>query len=480
MRVALISFHAHGDRSFLDDRELALAAGDLRDAGVPSDRVVAVIPRGEDAAIEERVIAALREYHVIVYERVFSRALIARLRAALPGATMIACDGEHAQLHPIADRHVRGDLRRGIAAAIGELAGASIPVSSAWRPNLRPRVIGEVPSAALRTFSIEGSAGCPWDRDARASPIYEGAKIPDGIGRGCAFCTTGNRYEPAPANETAARVIEKIRWVRAEAPEIRHLVLKDQSPFAWLEAVVAKIEEEALGPLTLMLETRVDWLLRNRARLERALAIAQRSGNKICPYLIGIESFSQPELDRFLKGVRAEDNIAFLETLDALAAAWGETLDLAHCSFGFVMFTPWTTLDDLRANHRAIVRTRFDRRRGALLASRARLYPDTALYWLAERDGLLAERWEHVLDDNATRYGYFPGHPWRFAEPRVARLAAIARDVGERTRWRDQVALLGTLLDAFESGREDALDVDALVGAVERGALTARAELTPA
>ena len=41
--LAILSVHSHGDRSFLDDRELALVSGELREAGIDNDLVVAVI-----------------------------------------------------------------------------------------------------------------------------------------------------------------------------------------------------------------------------------------------------------------------------------------------------------------------------------------------------------------------------------------------------------------------------------------------------
>ena len=42
-RVAVVSLHSHGDRSFLDDRGLALVAGDLRAGGVDADLVDGVM-----------------------------------------------------------------------------------------------------------------------------------------------------------------------------------------------------------------------------------------------------------------------------------------------------------------------------------------------------------------------------------------------------------------------------------------------------
>lgn len=469
-RVAILSFHAHADRSFLDDRELALTSGDLTRAGFVNDLVVVHLPDATDApppALLERLAA----YDTIVYERVFSRPLVAALRDALPRHTFIACQGEHRLLAPPADYECRGELRRALVALLGWLNGARAtpppgtrrrvddrfePIEPAepltdeplaYAPNLRPVEIG---GRSPATFSILGNAGCPYQADARDNPLYAGVPMPDGMGKGCAFCTTGNRYEHRAVDETTRSVLEQLRYVRREAPERATLVLKDQSPFAWLPEVVERIGEEELGPLTLLLETRVDWFVRNAARFERALERARDAKVKLAPYLIGIESFSQAELDRFNKGMHAEDNVTFLESLDRWEALFPESLDLSHASFGFVLFTPWTTMDDLRQNHAAIVRTGLDRFRGSLLLSRARLYPDTALYWLAKRDGLLAERWEHEGEDNARRYGYFPGQPWRFHDPTVSRLSSLAIELSERMGSRDQRRLFGALIAAIE------------------------------
>ncbi|MGE0784972.1 MAG: hypothetical protein AB7S26_04730 [Sandaracinaceae bacterium] len=476
-RVAILSLHSHADRSFLDDRELALVSGDLRRAGVDNELVVAHVP-DDAASVPAELVALLAPFDTLIYERVWSRELIEALRRALPGRRLIACEGEHALLAPPADVICRGDLRRTVPAVLAWLDGsrAAPPgtrerVDGAWRevrptaepsdeplpwePNLAPRFSdGEAAERyAAQPVSVIGNPGCPFQADARANPLYEGARLPDGMGRGCAFCTTGNRYEPSPPDATRERVLERIRYVRAHGARDR-IVLKDQNPFAWLGELVARIGEERLGPLTLMLETRVDWFVRNARRFERALEQAEAAEVTIAPYLIGIESFSQAELDRFNKGVDAEDNIRFLDHLDEWAAKHPRTLDLSHAAFGFVLFTPWTTLADLRINHRAIQRTRFDRFRGSLLLSRARLYPDTALYYLAERDGLLCDAWPHEGADNAARYGYFPGHPWRFADPVVERLSALAATLSVRSDHRDQVGTLGRLLDAFERGVE--------------------------
>lgn len=475
-RVAILSFHSHGDRSFLDDRDLAIVCGDLRDDGIAADLVLVAFGAGEalDRAVEEQLALALAPYDAVVFERVWSAALVVRLRAALPDRTFIHCRGEHVLADPPADYVCPSDLRQGLPALIDHLRGVvrapppgtlakkdgawisvgapslAPPRPRRYAPTLRPVVVNPDGFPASRTFSILGNAGCPYQADARDNPVYAGAVIPAGLGRGCAFCTTGNTYEARPAAEAAAFVLEQLRYLRTTAPELVTLVLKDQNPFAYLTEVVQTLAAEGLGPFTLMLETRADWLTRSARRFDDALRAARSGGIRISPFLVGIESFSQPELDRYNKGTTAEANVAFLERLWSLRDLHGETLDLASASFGFVLFSPWTTLDDLETNLRAIQRTRFDQLRGRLLLSRSRLYPDTALYYLAERDGLLIDAFREG-EDTSRRYGYYPARPWRFQHDDVAHFAALATALVEATGGRDEIALFARLIAAFRA-----------------------------
>jgi hypothetical protein len=478
-RVAILSFHSHGDRSFLDDRELAVVSAELRADGVVNDLVLVAFgaDAGTDASTLQLLIARLASYDVVVFERVWSAELVAQLRAALPGTPFIHCRGEHALEDPPADYVCGREVRQSLPRLLAHLRGAPIPPlvgtlarrDGAWidiggpslappraRPfvaNVRPVIVNPEAFPATRSFSVVGNAGCPYQADARDNPVYAGVAIPEGLGRGCAFCTTGNHYEARPPADTAASVLEQLRFLRREAPELQRIVLKDQNPLGYLTEVVSALADERLGPFTLMLETRADWLTRNARRFDDALAAARRAGIRISPFLVGIESFSQPELDRYNKGTTAAANEAFLASLWALRERHGETLDLESASFGFVLFTPWTTLDDLETNLRAIQRTRFDRLRGRLLLSRARLYPDTALYYLAQRDGLLAEAFREG-EDSSRRYGYYPAHPWRFERPEVAHFAALATTLTAALGGRDELAIFERLVAAFRAAAD--------------------------
>lgn len=482
--VAILSFHSHSDRSFLDDRELALLSGALRARGIANDLILTVVPRdgNGEADVEDRLAAALAPYDPVVYERVWNPRVIAGLRRALPGKTFIGLRGEHLMLDEApADYFCDGQARRLLAPLIEWLRGeseappqgtlrrsagetsretrwqaladgvAAPAADDAYAPNLRPVVVNPEALPAVRTFSVVGNEGCPFQLDARDNPLYAGVDIPAAYGRGCAFCTTGNHYEGRPNEVTAASVLAQIRYVRAQAPELNLLVLKDQNPFGYLTEVVERCADEGLRDFTLLLETRAEWFLRNAARFARALAVARDIGVRLAPFLVGIENFSQAELDRFNKGTTVATNVEFIDTLWRWKDEYGEALDLDHAAFGFILLTPWTTMDDLAANLEAIRRTRFDQLRGSVLLSRARLYPDTALYYLARRDGLLAEEFASAADDASRRYGYYPSHPWRHRHADVAHFAALATELAERNDYRDMVNLFAALLDAFSA-----------------------------
>lgn len=488
-RVAILSLHSHGERSFLDDASLALLSGDLRRESIDNDLVVAVLDAQSEAPTDssdfDRLVCALGEYDVVIYERVWSRRVAARLRELLPGKTFIHCTGEHELEHPPADYLCRGEFREVVPALFSYLRGdrKDLPPGAyvhdaggfrgrpyigtksqrPWEPNLDPRIVNADVLPAFRTFSIEGNHGCPYQSDARHNPLYANTNIPDGFGLGCAFCVTGNEYEASTAEETVDRVLTQLRYVRRNAPGLEYLVLKDQNPFPYLADLIDTCLGEQLGGFTLLLETRADWFLRSQRRLERALATAVRADVRISPFLVGVENFSQAELDRFNKGTTSETLMCFVDSLWAWKERFPETLDLEHASHGFILLSPWTTFEDLRINYEAVKQTGFNRLRGALLVSRVRLYPDTALYYLAERDGLLAGEYGSAEEDSAKRYGYFPARPWRFVEPDVEHFANLAAELHRSTGGRDELSTWCCLLEAFEAA-DHYSDVD--VGSV--------------
>ncbi|MEZ4399501.1 MAG: radical SAM protein [Kofleriaceae bacterium] len=485
MRVAFLSLHSHGDRSFLDDNALALAAGQARRRGVDAALVVVALDGGvadpTTAAAFGRLVDVLAGFDVVVYQRTWTRAIPAALVAALPAATVVHWRGEHVLDDPPGRYQAEG---RALPDLLAYLAGdrptvpvgAQARVDGGWRaglgaltvaadaafvPDLRPIVVNPEALPAERVLSLDGNPGCPYQADARANPAYAGVELPAGVGRGCGFCTTGNHYQARPQRALVAELVAQLTYVRREAPDLRRIVLRDQNPFGYLAELMEACAEAGVGGVTLLLQTRADWLVAGERRFLRALDAAARAGITVTPFLVGIESFSQAELDRMNKGVAVADNHALLAALRRWAGH--PAFDLAGASFGFILFTPWTTMADLEAAYAGIVATDFDRLRGRILTARVRLYPDTAMYYLAARDGLLADG--GGATGQPGRYGYFPDHAWRFADPTVARFAELAASASDATGGRDERRVFRALLDAFAAAPAAAVTLaDVLAG----------------
>ena len=490
LRTAFLSLHSHGDRSFLDDSVLAHLSGQLRQLGYDNELVVAAL----DGALEDpsdteqfrQLVAALRPFDTIVYERVWSARIPEALCCALPNKTFVHLRGEHDMDDP-AGRFVC-DHRRAMASLLDYISGArsSLPTLTReragedWRaglsaltdahsddafvPNLHPVIATPGALPEQRSFAIEGNPGCPYQSDARDNPLYADVDIPDGLGRGCAFCTTGNHYQGAAQADAIARVMTQLRYVRANAPALTTLVLRDQNPFGYLTEVLQACAAEGVGGFALLLQTRADWLLQGERRFGLALEAAARASITVSPFLVGIENFSQAELDRYNKGIEAATNVKLLAALRTWDAAH-TSFDLSQASFGFILFSPWTTMADLRTNYEAIRETGLHELRGRLLLSRVRLYPDTALYYLAEKEGLLdGERRSSVA---AGRYGYFPDVLWRFKDSKTELFARVAAEASERTSGRDELQLFGVLLESFEASATGAdVTVEAVLQAM--------------
>lgn len=466
--AAILSLHSHRDRSFLDDVILHHISGALRSAGIDNDLVVALLPAGDDEAWSA-LLQTLRAYPTIVYERLWDAGIIERLANDLPQATLVRLIGEH-DLSRAPAHHVCPADPKTVVELLGRIAKRPEFVGELPRyaPNVAPVYVTPEARPKAPSFPITGNIGCPYQTDARTNPIFEGIDIPREFGRGCGFCTTGNHYEYKPKDEALDWALIQLRYLRTHAPDLQTLVLRDQNPFYYLTELVETAERENLGPFTLLIESRADWWLQNSGRFVRALEAAKRSSIKLAPFLVGIENFSQPELDRFNKGASAETLIKFLGALHRWHADYPTAIDLSHAAFGFIMFTPWTTLDDLRTNLECIRQTGMDRFRGHLLLSRVRLYPDTALYWLAKRDGFLIDDYARPEDDASARYGYLPAKPYRFRDPKVARIAELATEYIKQHGGRDERRLLEVMLGLVQNAADPALvTVDDIVRAME-------------
>lgn len=458
--ILFLTVFAKQETSYFLDLHLAYLAGVLRALGVRCDLAEAYLKRGDEAYnadVLERVRAfvATGHYRRVVLVRAWEPALLEAVAAAQGHPEVVPF--ERFEQAPLL---VAFAAARQQAASPGQDASLATVTPAAWEeplqllleaePVLDITVINPDFRPPRPWLTLFGDDSCVWRRDVREAAFLAGCPLPDDGSvslRGCSFCRIRKEATRRSADRIWPTVLRQLRRLAALRPDARDYVLIDQAPFAYVERVVALLGDLGLTGATLYLQARVDVFLKNLTRFEACLARARAVGVKVSPYLVGIESFSDAELARLHKGVSAADNERFLAELDRLADSWPDALETSGWSFGFLLFTPWTTPADLATNLAAFRRVGMTRFRGDEILTKLRLTPDLPLYHKAAADGLLLPAWPHAFLSNAARWGYEAETPWRFADLRVQRVAELVFSLYEPRKPLDQYAFLELVLD---------------------------------
>ncbi len=277
-------------------------------------------------------------------------------------------------------------------------------------------VIGLSPEEAGSTRYLVMNMGCPYRGAPNTSAFLDGLSLPTAWGdRGCTFCNVGP-YERQSAAERRALMDTQLAAL-AKRGTYERLVVQDEYIFRDLDTLVERLLAHGASGVEVMVRARVEYIESCEPQLVRALELLGDRGT-ITPYLIGFENFADAELARYNKGQTGADAEAAIARLDALAERW-PGLRMSP-SQGFILFGPWTTLEDLDANVAAFRRVGFQRFRGRITRSKLRLNPDAALVARARADGLLVEAHARPDEDNAADAGYQAELPYRFQSPAVA------------------------------------------------------------
>jgi hypothetical protein len=494
-QVVLLDCYANSNL-FVGDETFRGLAGRLHQIGIEAaliDLVRDEAPPGKDA---EGALSRLRSIPatVVVVSRAWSESLVAALRdAASRDARLVryshgAPSALDAQFDAVLD-----------AEGIVKLLGGLDAAAPHWR-RTRGELAVRGPTPAISTAarpSISGPAhGCPFLVDVRTSPAYRdsGIDYERVQTKGCAFCLDNvGAFAVFPAEEVVETWLTQLRALRRERPDVREILLTDERPHPYLPALFrAILDDSALHGIELLMKTRVDWLAEYADSAVRdACELAEQSGSVLHIYLVGFESFHQPDLDLFNKAVHVADNVRAIDTLRRLEAEHPRSFEFRRLHMhGIILFHPWTTPAALLDNARAMRAVRFHDLRLYALRTRMRLYASVPLHALAARQDLLVERFEDGRIDRAVEQGYDASVPWRFADPRSEVIFRAANRVADALpqlhdadvlemvtrfvlRWpafvdTPDLAALPLLLAPFSWGASPA-DVVAVGGAVLAG-----------
>ncbi len=474
MRIGFLHPYKMADHYFVEAIEAA-AIADLRLDGHDADAVEYVFDAARNEADQLRELRAaldVERFDLLFLQRVWSDDVVEALRG-LPLVGWATEDLVERGVLSAAVVEPTREAARAVARAIADglplthVPGVATRIDGVFHHARAPRRLtvlsqladAEFAYAQRKTLSksranearatVLSNSGCAYRGVPNKTGVFDGVEMPSEVSTaGCTFCDASG-YERMSEGDAIALLVRQVRALLEQRPSVREIAIKDDYAVRFIARLGDALRPLDLGDREILLSARADYLLEMRADIEEALA--GRFPAKLGFYLIGFENFADAELVRFNKGMSA----AQLERSVALMNEWSERFVgrfRVTPSGGFILFTPWTTLEDLRVNADVMRRLGFARFRGKALLSRLRLYPHLPLYWLAKRDGLLLDRFARDDESDASRRGYEADHPWRYLHPKVGE---VHRKLLDAAAGSDERALF----EVFEHALDEAAGV---------------------
>jgi hypothetical protein len=315
-------------------------------------------------------------------------------------------------------------------------------------------VLGQPKAGAIANVDLSPASlghSCSYKSSISDNPFFaEIAGEPEfAVHKGCAYCF--NSMSPAMrsvevldarAPEAAGAILDEVRLRRATLPGLKTIWI----PFAEVlfEAVGGALDRSQDDPvwrgLTLAMQCRPDVVVQRRKDIEALAAKAHDAGTVLKIAVVGYENFSPAEIQVLNRGVTPDD----LAAAAAILGGWQREpilgLDVRDYVPSFILFTPWTTLEDLELNLREIDRNGLTNAN----VERLRLGRATPLYEMARRQGLTSsEPVRLAVHPN----GYFSEAAIRFKDPRVES-ACEGFDRLKPLAFEAQAPLLAAIVDA--------------------------------
>ena len=300
------------------------------------------------------------------------------------------------------------------------------------RLDYRRQVLNRVPWARRVFIRVSSGATCEYRVPVSANPLYRGLRLEHGV-MGCSFCTSFPLRKPAQdAVASAARqVAEACRQLPAR--DERRFELRCQGLWRRLEEFIRALVRLKARRAELIFSPRIDELLSSRAALRRCLPLLAKNGLALRIYGMGVENFSAAENLRLNKGLTARQVHEAVSFITSTAAAWPGQFRCERGRLSMILFTPWTTVRDLRLNGAHIAHCPLINPCG-VLDHRLQLFPDRPITRLAERDGLVVERRGAFYNSGCIIDAGQHEVPWRFKHPEVALLWGLARKLAAAGR----------------------------------------------
>jgi hypothetical protein len=403
---------------------------------MPTSEFLVALPDEERDALV-RAIAAFRPTHVLCNEA-FDPATDGPVRAAAAAVGAARFDVYALRGGP------ELATTRDAAAWLGVAGGAADePLVEAAAPDWACELVGARARAVRPYVVVQAGPLCFYYRSLARSRAFAGMDLTTLPARGCSFCGLPDERRYTYRTPPVPLALRQLRAAVATCPPERggrEFLFSGAAVFHRLGALFEAVLAADVPPSTFLFACRIDELRRRAARIEALLPRLRAAGHRIGICNMGVENFSAAENERFNKGITVRD----VEVAHALVTRWERDFPEAFTfhevgGFGFILFTPWTTLDDLRTN--VDCGERFGVSPDLMLRSRLQLLPDRAIAALGRRDGLVvadpADSPLWCFDSGCIMSADEEELPWRFLHPATGPVHQVFTRLPGAVRRRD-------------------------------------------
>lgn len=322
-------------------------------------------------------------------------------------------------------------IRGWLGLAPGKEADSRHRLLSIAEPDYGYEPANELAREASPVVHILTGKECSYRRPLGEGDFWQSHRGTSIAGSGCAFCSS-----PKNSTTVTAKVSEACDALRRQllaavrthpygkeplSLRIRGVALTE-NPLALAQTIV----EARIVQCRLLLDYRADRIVALAQQLHAAVQLLGANGHRLEVCLVGVESFSAGQLDRYNKGFGPEANLACVRVLRQLEAEFPQSFWFqTHRGLSTILFDPWVTLGDLALNLAVVNFFQLEALCGKLLTSRLRLEPGLPLEAAARQDGLTIDHYSDPYFDTARRNFYPDEIPWKFADARITSVCQV-------------------------------------------------------
>lgn len=278
-------------------------------------------------------------------------------------------------------------------------------------------IVGPRAPRPVTAIDLRIHQACGYKRTLADNPFYRDVLDAPEVAahRGCAHCLSARPETPNAPEEVALRIVERIRSDRQVFPKLETFWMGFAETFYDALAIAFRNgrDDPAWQGITLAMQCRPDVIAQRHKEIEALAADADACGTKVRIGVVGFENFSSREIDVLNRGAPPDSLDAAASIVNRWLADPPTGLVVRGFTPSFILFTPWTQVEDLRVNLDFIFRHELWNAN----IERLRIGPGTPAFVKARQAGLVADG---PVRAAAHPNGYSSERDIRFADPRVA------------------------------------------------------------